>query len=321
MFCLHSFNKGDTLLHIRPERMIQDVNRKIQGLDTYAQFACFLLDTDDWCWYIETLPSIESFNHMLLNLTIDEINCIPDISVRRAVKSQIDSIDSNFALMSHLYPFETFKWAYLCVYTRCLAVSSSRFAMVPGFDMLNHASNGIQSTSITIGSSGVVITAPKKFEKDEQVFICYGQYSDIELLLHYGFIEGKDNMFNCVRFDELVSLLVDKNGWIIPLLITNHFYPIQDICITITPESRWKLMVYLRVIAMGKGARIPSAVFHGEVEILSKSNEAKAKSMLIELVHQKIQSYSLLQAQTRSDLLRIHAINQIQLLESILIHG
>ena len=76
--------------------------------------------------------------------------------------------------------------------------STANWALVPFLDCLNHSSAA--STKTRIVNDRFELITEKGVEKDEQVFISYGQHSDTFLLIEYGFVIGSTNRLNYVDF-------------------------------------------------------------------------------------------------------------------------
>lgn len=72
------------------------------------------------------------------------------------------------------------------------------WALVPFLDCLNHSSRACSKTRIR--NDRFELVTEQQIEKDEQVFISYGQHSDTFLMIEYGFIIGNTNKLNFVDF-------------------------------------------------------------------------------------------------------------------------
>ncbi|CAH2054592.1 unnamed protein product [Thlaspi arvense] len=100
-----------------------------------------------------------------------------------------------FSKHPHLFPKEvfngeTFKWSFGILFSRLVRLPSmdGRFALVPWADMLNHNCEVETYLDYDKSSKGVVFTADRPYQPGEQVFISYGNKSNGELLLSYGFV-------------------------------------------------------------------------------------------------------------------------------------
>ena len=99
-----------------------------------------------------------------------------------------------------------FTWAFVMLFSRAARLSSKsngeELALVPYADLMNH--NTYSNTYIDAQKSGlplisrteeVALYADRSYKQFEQVFINYGEKSNADLLLLYGFALEK-NLFN-----------------------------------------------------------------------------------------------------------------------------
>lgn len=115
------------------------------------------------------------------------------------------------------YTYDLFLWAFVMLFSRAARLSSKvngeELALVPYADLMNH--NPYSNTYIDAQKSGlpflsrteeVALYADRSYKKFEQCFINYGEKSNADLLLLYGFALER-NPFNAV--DIAVGLSKD----------------------------------------------------------------------------------------------------------------
>jgi len=78
------------------------------------------------------------------------------------------------------------QWALACVSSRVNFLDDFSFAMTPLLDMLNHDASVGTSAKVTDGE--LFLNVDKSFAPGEEVFISYGDLSNLETLCDYGFL-------------------------------------------------------------------------------------------------------------------------------------
>jgi SET domain len=104
------------------------------------------------------------------------------------------------------FTFALFTWSFIMLFSRAARLSSKQageeLALVPYADLMNH--NPYSNTYIDAQRSGlpllsrteeVAVYSDRSYKKFEQVFINYGEKSNADLLLLYGFALER-NPFN-----------------------------------------------------------------------------------------------------------------------------
>jgi len=123
-------------------------------------------------------------------------NNLPEYKASKA-KSKID--------------FELWEWAFAVLFSRAICFPSTNdLALVPYADLLNH--NSFCSTFFDVQTDGffnkqrnVVLYTDRNYKQTEQVYVTYGQKSNAELLLLYGFVVERnpfDSVDICVSLNE-----------------------------------------------------------------------------------------------------------------------
>ncbi|OQR81812.1 histone-lysine N-methyltransferase setd3-like isoform X2 [Thraustotheca clavata] len=124
------------------------------------------------------------------------------IYLHRLLKSIRGPIDSNQFTLS------SFLWALSVVLTRQNSIPlmgySNVMALIPGWDMCNHAP-GIITTYFDNQLNGIVCDAMHDFDEDEEITIFYGPRANSELLVYSGFCLDSNT------FDRIVVELTFAN--------------------------------------------------------------------------------------------------------------
>lgn len=107
-------------------------------------------------------------------------------------------------------------WAYACVNSRANYLPDLSFALTPVLDMLNH--DPTVGTKARISDNDeLVLTVDKTFAADTEVFISYGDLTNLDTLSDYGFV-SENNPCNAESFvvrmlrQPPVGVIVDPDG-------------------------------------------------------------------------------------------------------------
>lgn len=77
-------------------------------------------------------------------------------------------------------------WAHACVTSRANYLFGKGYAMTPILDMINH--DATSKTSARIIQDELFLSVDKEFGKGEEVFISYGDLTNLETFCNYGFV-------------------------------------------------------------------------------------------------------------------------------------
>lgn len=191
-----------------------------QGITEWPFLASYLISEAShgsksrWNAYIAALPRLPG---SILQWSRTDVkrylsaSCLRDQALERIA----DVEDTYYGLHSSLYSkypnlfpakfftLETLKWAFGILFSRPVRLKSldERIALVPWADMLNHSSQVHATLDFDISSETVILTSDRAYGRMEQVFISYGNKSNGELFLSYGFIPFESNE------DDSVDLL------------------------------------------------------------------------------------------------------------------
>uniref|UniRef100_A0A7S1TNV7 Rubisco LSMT substrate-binding domain-containing protein n=2 Tax=Phaeomonas parva TaxID=124430 RepID=A0A7S1TNV7_9STRA len=209
-------------------------------LDDYLALALFLLnerergDESFWAPYYAVLPSLQEVNPTFAwdESSLEALEGSPLLASTRSMQGKLtrewEALQSTiFPLAPEKFPEEAFNydlfvWAFAMLFSRAVRIRSlergETLALVPYADLINHSpfSNAFidgRSPSgldkvFNLKEDEVVLYADRSYKRMEQVVISYGQKSNAELLLLYGFALDR-NPFNSV--DVGVALL-DKTA-------------------------------------------------------------------------------------------------------------
>jgi histone-lysine N-methyltransferase SETD3 len=204
-------------------------------MDEYISIALLLMNErlkgskSDWKPYLDVLPSKEDVNPSFV-WTDEELESLKGSPVYMAskflnqkVKNEYEGLkDTVFKKYSTVFPqdkftYELFEWAFVMLFSRAARLSSKsggeELALVPYADLMNH--NPYSNTYIDAQKQGipliskeeeVAVYSDRSYRKFEQVFINYGEKSNADLLLLYGFALER-NPFNSI--DIVVGLSKD----------------------------------------------------------------------------------------------------------------
>mmetsp|Transcript_4910 Transcript_4910/g.10163 ORF Transcript_4910/g.10163 Transcript_4910/m.10163 type:complete len:422 (-) Transcript_4910:178-1443(-) len=146
--------------------------------------------------YIEALPSATEV-HAASTWSSEELKALlPDNEVaKRALKEQHERMMwAQRALEELGIPIQTTMWAAAMFWSRALRVPlnsngqrAETSAMTPYLDSLNHRTGQLHELK-TSKEGHVVLCAGRHVEAGAPVYINYGAKSNVELLLHYGFV-------------------------------------------------------------------------------------------------------------------------------------
>ncbi|KAH7533519.1 ribulose-1,5 bisphosphate carboxylase/oxygenase large subunit N-methyltransferase, chloroplastic isoform X2 [Ziziphus jujuba] len=217
LVALKNVRKGEKLLFVPPSLVISatsEWNCAEAGevlkqnsvpdwplLATYLISEASLLKSSRWFNYISALPRQP---YSLLYWTREELDRYLEASqIRERAIERVTNVVGTyndlrlriFSKHPDLFPeevfnLETFKWSFGILFSRLVRLPSmdGRFALVPWADMLNHDCEVETFLDYDKSSQGVVFTTDRSYQPGEQVFISYGNKSNGELLLSYGFV-------------------------------------------------------------------------------------------------------------------------------------
>lgn len=207
------------------------------GINEYLAIACQLIhekyvlgEESFYAPYIGVLPEVEEVNPTFTwkDEELDFLQGSPVVAATRSLqmklKREYDDLvggeDGLIAKFPDRFPkehftYENWVWAFTMLFSRAIRLRNlqvgERLAMVPYADLINHSA--FSQAFIDARESGdwlfkngeeeVILYADRGYRQMEQIYISYGQKSNAELLLLYGFALER-NPYNSV--DVTVSI-------------------------------------------------------------------------------------------------------------------
>ncbi len=207
------------------------------GINEYLAIACQLIhekyvlgEESFYAPYMGVLPEVEEVNPTFTwkDEELDFLQGSPVVAATRSLqmklKREYDDLlggeDGLIAKFPDRFPkehftYENWVWAFTMLFSRAIRLRNlqvgERLAMVPYADLINHSA--FSQAFIDARESGdwlfkngaeeVILYADRGYRQMEQIYISYGQKSNAELLLLYGFALER-NPYNSV--DVTVSI-------------------------------------------------------------------------------------------------------------------
>ncbi|KAL7547875.1 hypothetical protein ACHAWF_016225 [Thalassiosira exigua] len=208
-----------------------------EGINDYLAIACQLIHekyvlgpNSFYAPYIGVLPEVEEVNPTFTwsDEDLAFLEGSPVVAATRSLQAKLrreydDLVGGEDGLIAKFpdrfpaehYTFENWVWAFTMLFSRAIRLRNlqvgERLAMVPYADLINHSA--FSGAFIDARESGdwlfktgdeeVILYADRGYRQMEQVYISYGQKSNAELLLLYGFALER-NPYNSV--DVTVSI-------------------------------------------------------------------------------------------------------------------
>ena len=208
-----------------------------EDINEYLAMACQLIrekyvmgEDSFYAPYMGVLPEVEEVNPTFTwpDEDLDFLRGSPIVAATRSLQMKLrreydallggeGGLISRFPdrFPSEHYTYENWVWAFTMLFSRAIRLrnlrAGERLAMVPYADLINHSA--FSQTFIDARESGdwlfkdgeeeIILYADRGYRQMEQVYISYGQKSNAELLLLYGFALER-NPYNSV--DVTVSI-------------------------------------------------------------------------------------------------------------------
>jgi hypothetical protein len=202
MTCDADVSPGDDILRVPLKACIQaDTLEKLAERLAHERS---LGPNSDYAPYLDVLPTLE-----------DGLENLP----RFWSSERLDSVTDGGLLLKRLASDEQKDldpWALACVDSRANYVKTTEgkdtYAMTPMLDMFNH--DGIVSTKARVSVEedmdvlSLQVNAP--FPKGSQVYISYGDLSNLDTLCDYGFISSDSDNSNPCNYESLNVQLIRR---------------------------------------------------------------------------------------------------------------
>lgn len=232
--------QGEKIVEI-PENLILKADElKIQSseedlFNEYDSLAVSLIkekamgDKSKWKIYFDILPREEDLN-LSFRWTIQDVMFLKgsksanaSIYLKEKVRTQFERLERTIFKKNRLkYPKSIFslmswEWALSVILSRAIFLQNlKKVCLVPYADFMNHnpfSSSYIDSKKITFSKNNeIIMYADKDYNKFDQIFTTYGQKTNLELLVLYGFILER-NPFDSIELRISISgkdLLFEK---------------------------------------------------------------------------------------------------------------
>ncbi|ABW97922.1 met (nucleomorph) [Hemiselmis andersenii] len=237
LLAFKKIQQGEKLIEI-PENLILSVDRdqiKNEGndfLNEYDSLGIFLIqqmamgDKSKWKIYFDILPREEDLN-LGFRWNLNDIVFLrgsktlnASLYLKEKIKIQFLRLEKTIFSKNRLkYPVSIFnlaqwEWALSILLSRAIFLQNlKKVSLVPYADFMNHnpfSTSYINSKKISFSKNHeIVMYADKDYNKFDQIFTTYGQKTNLELLLLYGFILER-NPFDSI---ELRISLSDKDSF------------------------------------------------------------------------------------------------------------
>uniref|UniRef100_A0A5S6QIS7 protein-histidine N-methyltransferase n=1 Tax=Trichuris muris TaxID=70415 RepID=A0A5S6QIS7_TRIMR len=174
-----------------------------------------------WADYISILPAYEDSP---FSFSEEELTAIKHTSCFSKVDSMVRNICRHYAYIYNLFfterpdfgeseitpvtfTFENFRWAMFMATSRGNSLPSTEnksnrnpnsLAFIPHWDLLNHDSSVPRCSEYDAENKAVRFAAGKSWHKDEQVFTSYGNRTNEDFLVHYGFVPANGDNYATV---------------------------------------------------------------------------------------------------------------------------
>ncbi|KAI8084123.1 uncharacterized protein B0P05DRAFT_610138 [Gilbertella persicaria] len=260
-----------------------------------------------WKPYIDLLPI--HFNTMPVKYAQVLVDHLPD-ALKQDTLQQKQNIQQDYVscvqflrtlpepLASQTIDPDDFEWAWLCVNTRCIHMSTinhtvnkgGNIALAPMLDFLNHTTEAKIESGFNTRTQCFEIKTLTPYAKGEQVFINYGPHDNFAILKEYGFVLSQ-NIYNYVSLDnevwQLYSEVESNRGLEIKKHILEGAGYSGDYSIK-SDEISFRLLTALRLLAIpgttqsGFDRKVMDwhDVVMGQTDMISPENERKALLML-----------------------------------------
>jgi len=212
-------------------------------MNEYLAIACQLIheryvlgEKSFWKPYVDVLPETEEVNPTFTwsDEDLSFLNGSPVIAATKSLQMKLqreydDLLGGTDGLCNQYpdrfpkehYTYENWIWAFTMLFSRAIRLRSlsggETLAMVPYADLINHSPFSQAYIDAREGgdwlfSSGeeeVILYADRGYRRMEQIYISYGQKSNAELLLLYGFAVER-NPYNSVDVTVAIAPLTES---------------------------------------------------------------------------------------------------------------
>ena len=228
------------------EQLTNEELLKLNSFQIVSLFLCFekLLQKESfWHPFIDSLPVLEAFHLVPMVWCATQEHRMPSILnslpsstaqhtekiyhnfsrdynvVRELIREKMKETNPNYdeieaLVASRILPKKLFLWAWMCINSRCLFMDipekesrEDKWTMAPYVDLVNHSSD--DHCLIKIDATGFSFLSMRNYCADEQIFLCYGPYSNEFLLCEYGFMLP-NNKWNDLDITHYILPMLSK---------------------------------------------------------------------------------------------------------------
>ncbi|EFJ14988.1 hypothetical protein SELMODRAFT_423083 [Selaginella moellendorffii] len=155
------------------------------------------LQSSAWAPYISCLPEPAELDNTFL-WEDTELSYLRASPLYGKTRERLEMITTEFGQVQNaldVWPqlfgkvsLEDFKHVYATVFSRSLAIGEdSTLVMIPMLDFFNHNATSFAKLSFNGLLNYAVVTADRDYAENDQIWINYGDLSNAELALDYGF--------------------------------------------------------------------------------------------------------------------------------------
>lgn len=216
LLAFKKIQKGEKLFEI-PDNMVlkeklnSDVKKNLYFLNEYDSLAIFIIkeqtigEKSKWRIYFEILPEEKELN-LVFRWSYPDVVFLrgskiikASIYLKEKIKIQYSRIEKKIFSQNRLkYPesifnIQSWEWAICLLLSRAIFLQNiEQIALVPYADFINHnpfSTSYINSKQVAFSKSKeITMYSDKDYNKFDQIFTTYGQKSNLELLILFGFI-------------------------------------------------------------------------------------------------------------------------------------
>ncbi|EFJ37698.1 hypothetical protein SELMODRAFT_437298 [Selaginella moellendorffii] len=235
-----------------------------------------------WAPYISCLPQPAELDNTFL-WEDTELSYLKASPLYGKTRERLEMITTEFGQVQNalnVWPqlfgkvsLEDFKHVYATVFSRSLAIGEdSTLVMIPMLDFFNHNATSFAKLSFNGLLNYAVVTADRAYTENDQIWINYGDLSNAELALDYGFTVPEnpyDETDLLTQFPEMNTILKDQLGGNTPGQKPLHGSPV---CLEVARriETHEKSILELNQHSWRSRSRqlLAAAVLDGELRVL-----------------------------------------------------
>eukprot|EP01102_Stenamoeba_stenopodia_P008439 TRINITY_DN2426_c0_g1_i2.p1 TRINITY_DN2426_c0_g1~~TRINITY_DN2426_c0_g1_i2.p1 ORF type:complete len:419 (+),score=87.50 TRINITY_DN2426_c0_g1_i2:64-1320(+) len=198
-----------------------------------------------------------------------------------------------------MYSYSNFQWAWMVIQTRSCFMEldkakNDNCVVVPFADMLNHSNSVNSEAAYNETTQSYEIRTLTEFKKGEEVYICYGNHGNAQLMRYYGFTARPNP-------DDSVIVNLDSYSFInqagdpdaletkIAILSQNNILGNYELY---KGDIPWNFLTAVRIYMMNDEEMTDSGHERALMdEMISERNEKTTHKFIMELMELMLQSY------------------------------